>query len=94
MRKKNKKRSRNNQSGNKNYSNLLPFETIEAAISGDETAIYEVIKNYGSYIMCLAGQDGLSGDGRNYYIVDKIKSEIMKIALIERIPKFDPAYSI
>ena len=74
----------------RDFKCLLSYEVIEAAIDGDETAIHAIVEHYGSYILRLAGKEHYTSDGRIFYIVDKTKADIMKIALIEKIPKFIP----
>jgi hypothetical protein len=72
------------KNGRRTIRCLLPYETIEAAIDGDYTAINEIVEHFGSYILRLAGTDSYTSSGRNYFIVDKTKADTMKIALIEK----------
>jgi hypothetical protein len=51
-------------------------------------AIHEIVKHYSGYIMQPAGKEHFNSDGKNYFIVDETKADILKIALIEQITKF------
>ena len=75
--------------GGRNLRCLVPFETIEAAVYGDENAINAIVEHYGSYILRLAGKTAYTDDGRNYYVVDKNKEDILKNGLMEKIPRFN-----
>lgn len=79
-------------SKNRNYRCLVPYKTIEAAVYGDEEAIREIVKHYGSYILRLAGKEHYTSDGKIFYIVDKTKADIMQISLMESIPKFNSVH--
>lgn len=83
------KNSHDRRSDRQTVSRLIPYETIEAAINGDETAIDEIVRNYGGYIQRLVGKESYTSDGKSYFIVDKTKASIMKSALTEKIAKFN-----
>jgi len=83
------RRTHHHKNGKRKIRSLVPFKTIEAAIDGDETAIRDIVEHYGSYILRLAGKESYTSDGKSFLIIDKVKTDILKIALIESIPKFN-----
>lgn len=84
------KKNRSRYTGRKNNNRLPTYDVIEAAIAGEEWAIYEIIKHYGNHIMRLSGREHFNNGKKNYYIVDAAKMDIIKISLIESIRKFNP----
>jgi hypothetical protein len=82
-----KNRNQNKHCG-RNYNSLVPFDVLEAAIAGDKAAIGEIVGMYGNYILQLVKTDDYSPNGRKCFGADKLKSDIMKVALMEGIPQF------
>ena len=60
---------------------LLPFDVIAAAVSGDEEAISTVVRHYERYITRFATRERVDADGRRRRYVDRN----LKHRIIERL---------
>lgn len=67
---------------------LPPFEDIQAAISGDISAIQRIIKHYGNYIATLATKTVYDEWGNSYRHLDEELKQELEIELIMAIPTF------
>ena len=76
---------------NKRHGNtrLLPFHVIEAAASGDETAINNVLKHYESYITVLSTRRLYDEHGNPHMVVDNEMRRTLETRLILKILQFD-----
>jgi len=68
---------------------LLPFSVIEAAASGDVTAINKVLKHYEGYITALSVKRLFDEDGNTHYVVDSETRRTLETKLITKILQFD-----
>lgn len=75
----------------KRYSNLIPYNTIVKASSGDILAINEVLKHYEGYIKELSTREMYDENGKLHYFVDETLRQRMGTKLITRILKFKVA---
>ena len=71
----------------RNYD-LPPFDIIQAAISGDISAIRRIVKHYESYIATLATKTVYDRWGNSYRHLDEELKQELEIELIMAIPKF------
>ena len=66
-------------------SRLLPFDTIKAAVSGDEKALTDVVRHYDRMITALATETVQDTDGVTHtQINDELKTRIQN-KLIEGV---------
>ena len=70
---------------------LLPFSIIEAAASGDETAINKVLKHYEGYIIALSTKELYDSYGKSHYFVDEEMRRTLETKLILKILQFNTA---
>lgn len=70
-------------------SNLLSYDIIVAAVSGDEDAIYEVIEHYGGYIYSLSISKPLDRNGTVTFRINDELRQKLKIHLIITILSFE-----
>lgn len=75
-----------------NGQNLLPFETIVAAVSGDEDAIRAVVNHYDRYITTFSIREQLDSDGiRRKYVDEDLKcwltAKLMQKILLFRMDR-------
>lgn len=86
------KKGRNNRSMNSkhDYESLVPYEVLEAAIEGNASAIYEIVKHYGRYIMKFMREEKYTGKRNSELDEDGV--EVIKIALIKSFPGFKKKY--
>jgi hypothetical protein len=89
---KNKKNRNRSRSQKRSYKTLVPYSVLESAIAGDEDAICEIVNLYENYILQLVKTNYWGTDGSICCGIDKTKADIMKIALMRDIPKFNPMY--
>jgi len=77
--------------GCKNHKrgNLLPFDIIETAASGDVEAINQVLKHYEGYIIALSTKRLFDEQGKPYMVVDTETRRILETRLIVKIMQFD-----
>jgi hypothetical protein len=68
---------------------LLPFRVIEAAASGDISAINRVLKHYGGYITALSIKRLYDEDGMTHLVVDDEMRRTLETKLIVKIMQFD-----
>ena len=62
------------KAASENGQNLLPFETIVAAVSGDEDGIRAVVSHYDRYITTLSIREQIDPDGiRKKYVDEDMK---------------------
>jgi hypothetical protein len=64
---------------------LLPFQVIEAAVSGDTDAINIVLKHYECYITALSAKRLYDEDGRSYMCVDEYTRRRLETKLITNL---------
>ena len=86
-------------SGNKGHNNkhhnqhkggnLLPFDVIKAAASGDVIAINQVLKRYEGYIIALSTKRLFDEWGKPYMVVDEEMRRTLETNLIVKIMQFD-----
>lgn len=82
------------------YQNLVPYEVLDAAISGDTAAIYEIVRHFGGYIVKVLTNEKIKANeklsciyGRIYFDPDDEDCmEVAKIAVIQSFPKFRKKY--
>lgn len=51
---------------------LLPYDVIESAVSGDMLAVSEVVEHYQNYILKLSTRKYVDSYGRVSYVVDEV----------------------
>lgn len=68
--------------------NLLPFEVIRAASSGNVGAIQVVLKHYEGYIAKLATRKFFDEYGHSYYCVDEALRKRLETKLITKVLDF------
>ncbi len=71
----------------KNYK-MPPFDVIQAAISGDISAIRQIAKHYENYITTLATKTVYDEYGNRYRYLDEEMKQELEIELIMAITKF------
>ena len=69
--------------------NLLPFSVIQAAASGDVSAINKVLKHYEGYIIALSTMRLYDEYGRLHYAIDGETRRTLETKLITKILQFD-----
>ena len=74
----------------KSRINLLSYDTIVAATSGDISAIKEVLKKYERYITVLATRRFYDEEGSLYFRVDEELKNCLEAKLIAKILIFRP----
>jgi len=67
---------------------LLPFETIEAATTGDVCAINTILQHYNGYILTLSSRPCVDPFGNLHMVVDPEMKRRLETKLITRILKF------
>lgn len=67
---------------------LLTFDVIEAATSGDMLAIGEVVEHYQGYILKLSTRKYVDSYGKVSYAVDEVLRENLENKLIIKILNF------
>jgi len=67
---------------------LPPFETIEAATSGDVCAINAILRHYSGYILSLSSRPCVDSFGNLHMVVDPEMKRRLETKLITRILKF------
>lgn len=72
---------------NSKYS-LPPFETIEAATTGDVCAINAILRHYNGYILSLSSRPCMDSCGNLHMVVDQEMKRRLETKLITRILKF------
>ncbi|NLD19170.1 MAG: helix-turn-helix domain-containing protein [Clostridiales bacterium] len=70
------------------YRNHIKYQTIEAAVKGDEEAINKIINHYGNYIKKLSTIKVIDEGGYERQGVDVYLSRILELHLITAILKF------
>ena len=75
-----------NESGQKRR--LIPFDTIAAAVSGDEEAICAVVAHYDRYITKLAARERIDADGGRITYIDEDLRRRLITKLITGISRF------
>jgi hypothetical protein len=78
-----------NRNSNHKRGNLLPFYTIEKAVSGDVSAINKVLKHYEGYIFALSTKRLYDENGNYHYFVDEEMRRTLETKLITKILQFD-----
>ena len=68
--------------------NLIPFETIVAAVSGDEDAIRAVVSHYDRYITTLSIREQFDSDGICRKYVDEDMKRWLTAKLMQGILLF------
>jgi len=84
-----KQRNQHNQHGHHRRDNLLPFDIITAAASGDVGAINHVLRHYEGYIIALSTKRLFDEHGRPYMVVDAEMRRTLETRLIVKIMQFD-----
>ena len=69
--------------------NALSFDTIEAAVSGREDAIQQVIQHYDRYLTNLSTREIPDEDGEPQTVVDYDLKEKLTAKLMEAILRFE-----
>ena len=69
--------------------NLLSFDVIKAAASGDVIAINQVLKRYEGYIIALSTKQLYDEWGKPYMVVDEEMRRTLETNLIVKIMQFD-----
>ena len=69
-------------------SDLLTFQTIQAASSGDIEAINDVLKHYEGYIIKLSTRRVYDESGNVFYCVDETLKRRLEIKLITKVLDF------
>ena len=69
--------------------NALSFDTIEAAVSGREDAIQQVIQHYDHYLTNLSTREIPDEDGEPQAVVDYDLKEKLTAKLMEAILRFE-----
>jgi len=72
----------------KKTNNLLPFDVICEAASGDTTAIEQIINHYSSYIAKLSMRTVYDENGQQHNIVDEDIRRRLEAKLASAILKF------
>ena len=72
----------------KKANNLLPFDVICQAASGDTIAIEQVINHYSGYIAKLSMRTAYDENGRQHNIVDEDIRRRLEAKLASAILKF------
>ena len=67
---------------------LPPFETIEAATTGDVCAINAILRHYNGYILSLSSRLCIDPFGNMQMVVDPEMKRRLETKLITRILKF------
>ncbi|MDR1892606.1 MAG: helix-turn-helix domain-containing protein [Oscillospiraceae bacterium] len=67
---------------------LPPFETIEAAASGDVCAINAILRHYNGYILSLSSRLCFDPYGNVHKVVDPEMKRRLETKLLTRILKF------
>ena len=80
---------RGNRGHKKSSSSLLPFVTIQAAVTGDEEAIRHILVHYDRYLTNLASTEVPDEEGEMQRIVDYDLKERLTAKLMEAILHFD-----
>ena len=80
-----------NKPNYKGNTRLLPFRVIEAAASGDETAINAVLKHYEGYIIALSTRRLFDEQGNPHLVLDSEMRRTLETRLILKILQFDMA---
>ncbi len=73
----------------KTASSLLPYTTIEAAVSGDVDAINAAVKHYVRYLTALATRTPYDENGNPHLSVDEDMKRRLETKLITKILSFD-----
>jgi hypothetical protein len=68
---------------------LLPFAVIEAAASGDVSAINAVLKHYEGYIIALSTRRLYDEGGNPHLVIDNETRRTLETKLIVKIMQFD-----
>ena len=79
-----------NTSGNSN-NRLLPYPIIEAAASGNITAINKVLKHYEGYIIALSTRPLFDEYGIRHFHVDEEIRRTLETKLILKVLQFNMA---
>jgi hypothetical protein len=69
---------------------LLPFALIEAATTGNVTAINAVLKHFEQYINALATRELYDENGIPHLYVDEELKRMLETKLITKILEFKP----
>ena len=88
-----KKHNQSNFSGGNRiheYQSLVPYEVLDAAINGNASAIHEIMKYYGRYIMKFMRDEQYTGKKNSE--LDEDGAEVIKIALIQSFSAFKQKY--
>ena len=72
----------------KKTNNLLPFDVIREAASGDTIAIEQVINHYSGYIAKLSMRTVYDGNGNQHNIVDEDIRRRLETKLTSAILQF------
>ena len=78
-----------NRNSTHKHRNLLPFQVIQTAASGDVSAINQVLKHYEGYIIALSTKRLYDEKGQPHMIVDNEMRRTLETNLIVRIMQFD-----
>lgn len=75
-----------NQDNNRSYDyELLPLAVINAAHTGDPSAMDQVLRHYGRYIKKLCTRKLYDNSGQPHYCVDEYMKRHLEIKLITAI---------
>jgi hypothetical protein len=81
--------NRQNRQHKSANTGLLPFPVIEAAASGDVSAINKVLKHYERYIIALSTRQFYDENGTARLCVDNEVRRALETKLIVKILQFD-----
>jgi hypothetical protein len=73
--------------------NLLAYQVIEAAASGDVEAINQVLHHYEGYIIALSAKPLYDDVGNAHYFVDEETRRTLETTLITKILQFDVTHT-
>lgn len=71
------------------YTRMIPYSAIEAAVHGETDAINEVIRHYSGYIAMLCRRTGRDENGNYCTYVDEELRRRLETKLIIAILSFD-----
>lgn len=73
----------------KQMNELLPYEIIERAVSGDTESMCTVLKHFNGLICKLSMIPVVGSDGAYHLVCDADMKRELEVELITQLPRFD-----